>query len=192
MDAATSTDLHGPAIELRLLDSGVSTVSTQESISPDEDQYSNAGCFESMILRFLDVLEVVDGQPLDRVGASRLLARTVHMLQTCKYDKSDISAVLAMSTIHHKKLMNTMKKVSSVERSFILIAQVYISHCIVLDECCLLYHWHRHVFTTYCDMPSLNRAIEKILKRMNYDLFVCPKDISRLAEYACTDVPSNP
>jgi hypothetical protein len=112
------------------------------------------------------------------------------MLQACKYDISDISSVLAMSIIHHNRLMGKMKKVSSIERSFILIAQVYISHCIVLDECCLLYHWHRHVFTGYCDMPSLNRAIEKILKRMNHELFVSPEEISRLAQYACTDVPS--
>ena len=110
-----------------------------------------------------------------------LLNKLVRMLRTCKYSTEDISSVFAMCIIHHKSFISTLNKdVSATERAFILVAQLYISHCVVLDEYCCISNWHKYLFSTYCDLRSLNNAVARILKRMEWRLTV---DQSELDSY---------
>jgi len=170
------------ASKLEKRNSSISSASTDDTqfteMSNSEDEFQVVcGTLESMARRFLSLLDIpVTGE--SHQSTIVLLCRTMTMLQTCRYDNLDISSVLSMAAIHHNNLMNKMSKIRPAERMHIIIGQVYIAHCLVLDECCLLHHWHRHLFLGYCDIFSLNRAIERILKCMEYNLFVCPDIIA--------------
>jgi hypothetical protein len=118
--------------------------------------------------RFLDLVEIEKSS-----ATVRIVQKLVRMLLTCKYTHEDINAVLALGASHHKVFMSSIQKTTSLtERLFILIAQIYIAHCIIMDECCCIANWHRYLFSTYCDLRALNCAISRILKRMDWNLGV--------------------
>ena len=163
-----------------------------DAVTTDDDESLASAPFlkgdSGMVTRFLNRLT----QPpslSENVYASRLVHRVVRMLRTCKYDQTDIAAVLAMTALHHNLFVSTLShsrtaaNVSTTERTFILLAQTYIAHCVVLDECCSINNWHRYLFSTYCDLRSLNHAIARILKRMNWQLEVDLAQLLPLAEH---------
>ena len=112
-----------------------------------------------------------------------LLIRCMKLLMSCKYDYLDISSVLAVTVVHHNSLISRLAQtsLSEKERSFIILAQMFIAHSIVLDECVVLSNWHKYLFSSYCDVNCLKRAIARILKRMEYTLSVDPDQASHLA-----------
>ena len=144
----------------------VSEVSTDED---DSCLKAASGKRDSILVgKFLDLVN------LGQVDSTwKLVHRLIRMLRTCKYATEDIVSVFALAVEHHKFFIASLdKEISPTERAFILMAQLYISHCLVLDEYCIISNWHKYLFSTYCDLRSLNNAVVRILKRMDWNLRV--------------------
>lgn len=159
----------------------LSSVSTLFIESEEDKSYSSEyfNTFDTMATRFMDLLHPSVENSSTCVP---LVVRCLRLLSSCRYDESDISSVLAVTVIHHNTLMSRLRTVlSDKERSFIIVSQIYIAHTIVLDECCVLSNWHKHLFSSYCDLHCLRRAVARILKRMDYTLFVHPDRVTDLA-----------
>jgi hypothetical protein len=120
--------------------------------------------FAAEFCRLLDV-------PMDGVTLIGLV-RAIKFLFSCKYERGDVSTLLAMTVIHHSRLVGSLSQpIPPIERSFIVISQMYITHCYVFDYNCKLVHWWRCLLRGYCPkMPVLNRSISLILELMNFDL----------------------
>ena len=162
-----------------------STSSTASTLCSDcdDDRYfsrENHSKLQGMANRFTGLLNsgVENGKTL-----VPLLIQCMNLLMSCKYDYLDISSVLAVTVIHHNSLISRLAHttLSDKERSFIILAQIFIAHSIVLDECVVLSNWHKYLFSSYCDRNCLKRAIARILKRMEYTLSVDPDQVSDLA-----------
>ena len=168
-------------------DPDISTVESVSTLCSDSDEErATVGelepIFERMAERFEESLNPVcqNGQVL-----TPLVHRVIRFLMSCRYDSVDISSVLAVTIMHHKILIDKLGGtiLSYKERSFIIVAQMYIAHCIVLDECCVLSNWHKYLFSSYCDLNCLKRAVSRILKRMEYNLAVDPDRVSAMANH---------
>lgn len=138
---------------------------------------------DGLVARFLS--RISPSFETDNAQLTRLVERAVRMLKTCKYEASDIATVLAIAAVQHSRFQKKFPLAgsSSTERTFILLAQIYIAHCLALDECCNISNWHKYLFASYCDLRSLNCAIGKIMKKMNYELFVSPPTVCEIAQY---------
>ena len=179
------TDLVTPPVtqvkSAALTVSSLSTASTVILDSEEDRSYSSEcfNTFENMAVRFMELLNPGIQGFINHVP---LIVRCMKLLNSCRYDESDISSVLAVAVIHHNTLMSCLTTLlSEKERSFIIVSQIYIAHTIVLDECCVLSNWHKHLFSSYCDINCLRRAVARILKRMDYSLFVDPDRVTDLA-----------
>ena len=153
------------------------SASMSEASTDDDDQIrrsdSSEGDSALFILSFLSIAKV----PVSD-SVTRLLQKVVRMLQVCKYADEDVRSVFAVAACHHQSfILSLEKQISLAERAFILVAQIYIAHCIVLDEYCCITNWHRYLFSTYCDLHALNCAVSRILKRMNWELAVEQSEI---------------
>ena len=114
-------------------------------------------------------------------SALRLLLKVVRILRHCKYESSDIASVFAVAALHHKFfLARHLVEMSWTERIFILLAQIYIAHCVVLDEYCCVSNWHKYLFASYCDLKSLNSAVARILKKLDWSLHVSTDEVAEL------------
>lgn len=167
-----------PCKRLQRLDS---ICSTRSGGSLDDERCLNSNredLDQAMSEQFVALL----GLPLPHTLPVKLISKAIKILRVCKYGVDDISAVLAITYFHHKRFISTLSREMSItERSFLILAQMYIAHCYLLDECCKVSNWHRFLFVGYCDLPSLNRAIMKILTKMDYHLSVDPSDIEELS-----------
>jgi hypothetical protein len=147
------------------------SMSLSEASTDDEDTRvkTELSPEDSTILKlFVTCIHICNHTPT--IG---LLTKLIRMLRTCKYSTEDITSVFALCIIHHKSFIESLNKdISATERAFILVAQLYISHCVVLDEYCCISNWHKYLFSTYCDLRSLNNAVARILKRMEWRLTV--------------------
>lgn len=147
------------------------SMSVSEVSTDDDDSCLRAasGKRDSILVgKFLDLVS------LGQVDSTwKLVHRLIRMLRTCKYATEDIVSVFALAVEHHKFFIASLdKEISPTERAFILMTQIYISHCLVLDEYCSISNWHKYLFSTYCDLRSLNNAVVRILRRMDWNLRV--------------------
>lgn len=161
-----------------------SATASLSDISTDDDDFvssSTPGRGDAgMVARFLSLVEA------DEVGpAGKLLHKLLRMLRTCKYAEDDIVSVLAVAVAHHSLFRaSNQAGATPTERAFILLTQIYIAHCVVLDEYCCISNWHRYLFASYCDLRSLNSAVARILRRMDWRLHsVTDDEISRLVHF---------
>lgn len=132
-----------------------------------------------MVVRFLSLLTASPNLG-ENANTVRMIHKVLRMMRTCKYDQKDVISVLALTAINHNRLVAALNRttVSSTELTFILLAEIYIAHSVVLDECCSLANWHKYLFSCYCDLKSLNSAISRILKKLDWSVNV--SDLSKL------------
>jgi len=118
---------------------------------------------------------------------TRLMHKVVYILRTCRYDTMDIASVFAVAGLHHNIFLARHRThMSHTERTFILLAQIYIAHCVVLDEYCSISNWHKCLFASYCDLKSLNSAVARILKKLDWSLHVNSEQVAELARaFSC-------
>jgi hypothetical protein len=156
-----------------------SVASSLSDTSTDDDDVHTGGD-AGLISRFLSIAEADAAGP-----AVKLMQRLLRMLRTCKYAEDDIVSVLGLAAAHHRTFQISLPaKATQTERAFILIAQIYIAHCVVLDEYCCLGNWHRYLFASYCDLHALNSAVARILRRMDWRLHgVTDNEISTLVNF---------
>jgi len=162
-----------------------STVSTVSTLCSDVEEdkstsFEHESRLEDIATRFTRLL---CSNTHTEQKLAPILMRGIKVLMSCGYDYLDVSSVLAVTVEHHSSLLSRLTKttLSDKERSFIILAQMFIAHTIVLDECVVLSNWHKYLFSSYCDMNCLKRAIARILKRMEYTLTVEPDRVSDLA-----------
>jgi hypothetical protein len=173
-----NTELGEQGTDCKRLQRLDSICSTRSGGSLDDEHSHREDLDQVMSEQFVSLL----GLPVPHTLPVKLIAKAIKILRVCKYGVDDISAVLAITYFHHKRFISTISREMTItERSFLILAQVYISHCYLLDECCKVSNWHRYLFVGYCDLPSLNRAIMKILTKMDYHLSVDPNDIEELS-----------
>jgi hypothetical protein len=123
-------------------------------------------------------------------SALRLLLKVVKILRHCKYDSTDIASVFAVAALHHKFFLTRhLVEMSWTERIFILLAQIYIAHCVVLDEYCCVSNWHKYLFASYCDLKSLNSAVARILKKLDWSLHVSTDEVAELVNTSFFSCP---
>ena len=98
--------------------------------------------------------------PCEAVG---LVCRLITMLLNCGYDRRDILTVLALTSWDYSRLSG-FESADWQERLHVILLQAFLAHCYVFDCCCPLRHWHRHLFSDYCEsLPDLNRAVARLL-----------------------------
>lgn len=134
-------------------------------------------------LRYLGYSELVES-----ASTMRLMQKMIQILRICKFDTTDIGSVLAVAAVHHKIFLSKHVSAMSVtERTFILLAQIYIAHCVVLDEYCSVTNWHKYLFASYCDLKSLNNAVARILRKLDWNLHVRAEQVTELvnAIFSC-------
>ncbi len=141
-----------------------------------------------LALRFTSLIQWPESSHGREFLPVKLVTKAVKILRICKYETTDIATVLAVTYLHHVSFMTTTaasstspQPMSLTERAFLVLAQIYIAHCVVLDECCKVSNWHKYLFTSYCGLGCLNKAIAKILVRMDYSLWTDPEEVSRLS-----------
>lgn len=178
--APSYQQVSGDSVELLKDIASLKSVNLGEASTDDDDQNKRASACDSDSMCLITSFLSVSGTD-PSASVTRLLQKLVRMLRTCKYADEDIIGVLAVAACHHQSFISTLEKPVSVsERGFILVAQIYIAHCIVLDEYCAISNWHRYLFSTYCDLRGLNSAVSRILKRMDWRLTV---DQARIDSY---------
>lgn len=119
--------------------------------------------------RFLELARVrSNAQP----NARRLARKVVHMLQSCGFPSEDISIVLAHASVYFEDISERSANMDSVEVGNILTLLVFLAHSYAQDEHCPLHLWHKHLFTGYCDLGTLNKALVCLMKLRAYKLRV--------------------
>ena len=152
------------------------SVSVSEASTDDDDQAKQSSLRDVDSFLVLNVLSVAGVEATSSI--MKVYHKLVRMLRTCRYGDADVVSVLAVAVCHHRHFIASLgKQVSSTERGFILLAQAYIAHCVVLDEHCCISNWHKYLFSTYCDLRALNGAVSRILKRMDWSLSLDPAEI---------------
>merc|ERR1719235_1507091 len=58
------------------------------------------------------------------------------------------------------------------EVAHIFCVLMFLAHSHVEDENCPLHVWHRHMFTKYCSLSTLNHAVLRLLTRLGFTLRV--------------------
>lgn len=143
-----------------------------------------------MASRFVSLIEWSPSHDTDRRSSPpmTMVTKAIKILRVCRYDTTDISTVLAVTYMHHNTFRKPCSSTSSplslslTEQTFLVLAQIYIAHCVVLDECCKVSNWHKYLFTSYCGLSCLNKAISKVLARMDFSLWTDPDEVTRLSE----------
>ena len=132
----------------------------------------------SLVVRFLSLVDE------ENETLRKLVSKAVFMLRTCRYDESDIATVLAMAALQYNRFVDRMSTLSTTsEKAFIILTHVYLAHCLALDECCNISNWHKYLFASYCDLRSLTIAIIKILRKLDYQLFIDSTVVSHTSQY---------
>jgi len=90
------------------------------------------------------------------------------MLLACNYAESDVLTVLAMASANILRQADEFKQMGEKERAFVAAIHIYLAHIFVFDECVPLRYWHDWAFSSYCSFGCLNRALNKLLKLMQY------------------------
>ena len=51
---------------------------------------------------------------------------------------------------------------------------LYVAHSYARDETCQIQIWHRHLFTKYCSVRTLNSAVFRLLEPRSQCICHCP------------------
>jgi len=101
----------------------------------------------------------------------RLLLRVLKFLHLCDYSSEEISVTLAHASVYFVDAFATCgSQMGKREVGNVLATLIYIAHCYVLDETCPLRVWHKHLFKSYCTMPTLDSAVVRLLQLRCYHL----------------------
>ena len=169
--------------KIRSVSSAMSAMSSSATTSVgdelDSEVFLSPIRDDQLVTRFLSLLNHSDSSG----QLKRLVHRAVHMFRTCGYAETDIATVLAMGSLQYERFLTHQTSMSCSEKNFIILTHLYLAHCLALDECCKLSNWHRYLFASYCDLRSLNKAIGKILKKLDYHLFIDSQTVCITAEY---------
>jgi hypothetical protein len=155
-------------------------ISDASDSTADEDETLRSFSDGEGVSRFLSLLKCTPCLG-ENAFAARMMHKTVKMLRTCRYDTVEIVSVLAVAAAKHNTLFPLLNRssISVTELTFILLAEIYIAHCVVLDECCSLSNWHRYLFSSYCDQKSLTSAVTRILKKLDWSFQVDSTDFDK-------------
>jgi len=113
----------------------------------------------------------------------KLLVDAVKLQRLCSYSVEDIAATLAHTSVYFEDVQRQVgHSLPPNEASHILVTLMYIAHCHVHDETCRLNVWHERLFTNYCSLPTLNKAVVRLLEMRGWLLRVDNSDM--MARYS--------
>lgn len=167
---SVSTQSHGTSV--------ASSRSRQPSRLPKEHRLRSfqryAHCAEDIevLATFLQVCKVTSSMQTDEYLV-KLLLKMLKFLHLCDYPMEDILSILVhASSYFNDAYAACFSAMDSVEMANVLTVFVFLAHCIVEDEACPLRVWHKHLFSKYCSLQTLNSAVVQLMEHRNYKLRV--------------------
>lgn len=128
------------------------------------------------------ITQKLGATPREVEGAVRVALKCLRMLHLCGYHRNDIVLVVAHASSYLSRLMITLEQAGKPpmeihELTHVFSALLYVAHSYVLDESCPLRVWHKHLFTKYCSVRTLNSAVFRLLEQLGYVLRVHPEEL---------------
>lgn len=110
----------------------------------------------------------------------RLLLGAIWVMHLCHYDVQDICSVLAHASVYFSDVYAICgTNMSQIEKSHVMASLIYLAHTYVLDDTCPLRFWHKHLFRSYCEIATLDKAVMQMMAFRNYILRVDDEILSK-------------
>jgi len=168
---SSNTDsLHSPSSTRMLLDvSGEESHISQPVTKAATEHKDTPPDALTLVNRFMEMSKVPPDAAAD---ASKLVLKSVQLLQSCGFGVDEIAAVMGHTSIYFIDISERCAAMGNSEVGNIVTLLMYMAHSYVLDENCPLRVWHQHLFVGYCDLPTLNKALMCLMKMRKFILRV--------------------
>lgn len=107
---------------------------------------------------------------------SKLVHDAVRMLHARLPNPEDVCSILAHASIFFSEFIGNQEKKDHVlndeEAAYILILEMFLAHCHVVDQPIPLSQWHKCFFTGYCRLHVLDQAVLKLMQEREYKLLL--------------------
>ncbi|CAJ1348219.1 unnamed protein product [Effrenium voratum] len=110
---------------------------------------------------------------------TKLLLTMLRFLRSLDIPVQDICCLLSHASIYFKDIHPAVAaNMNREELANVLVLLVFLAHSHVHDETCQLKVWHRYLFKSYCNLPTLSKATMELMKRRDYKLRVADYELS--------------
>lgn len=144
------------------------------------EQMRTPGAHRSAVMayNFCSALE------LDEWQACRVVLVCLRMLSACHYELDDVEVALAMALHTMQTKCGALgARMGAQEKVLVAILHLYCAHSMVFDEFVPLRVWHEWLFAPFCNLRTMNMALQKVCVVCDYRFCVRAEELApRLRE----------